>query len=68
MIKKDNKIEEYNKLVNEAYNDFKTACSLANSELKKELINRIIVLAQNNDEVAIKFCKEHNINYNDNKE
>lgn len=68
LIKKDNKIEEYNKLVNEAYNDFKTACSLANSELKKELINRIIVLAQNNDEVAIKFCKEHNINYNDNKE
>ena len=68
LIKKDNKIEEYNKLVNEAYNDFKTACSLANSELKKELINRIIVLAQNNDEVAIKFCEEHNINYNDNKE
>lgn len=67
LIKKDN-IEEYNKLVNEAYNDFKTACSLANSELKKELINRIIVLAQNNDEVAIKFCEEHNINYNDNKE
>lgn len=68
LIKKDNKIEEYNKLVNEAYNDFKTACSLANSELKKELINRIIVLAQNNDEVAIKFCEEHNINYNNNKE
>lgn len=67
LIKKDNKIEEYNKLVNEAYNDFKTACSLANSELKKELINRIIVLAQNNNEVAIKFCEEHNINYN-NKE
>lgn len=67
-IKKDNKIEEYNKLVNEAYNDFKTACSLANSELKKELINRIIVLAQNNDEVAIKFCEEHNIDYKNYKE
>lgn len=68
LIKKDNKIEEYNKLVNEAYNDFKTACSLANSELKKELINRIIVLAQNNDEVAIKFCEEHNIDYKNYKE
>ena len=68
LIKKDNKIEEYNKLVNEAYNDFKTACSLVNSELKKELINRIIVLAQNNDEIAIKFCEEYNINYKDNKE
>ena len=52
----------------EALKDFENAYNLADNELKKELINRIIVLAQNNDEVAIKFCEEHNIDYKNYKE
>ena len=54
----------------EALNDFETAYNCANNDLKKDLINRIIVLDKQGYEAAKKFCEEHHINYkdNDNKE
>ena len=47
----------------EALKDFENAYNLADNELKKDLINRIIMLAIQNHEVAIEFCKKYNINY-----
>ena len=62
--KKEVNKEEYNKLVNEAYNDFETAYNLADNELKKEIKRQFISLAQKeNNEVAIKFCGENDIDY-----
>ena len=66
--KEENKINEYSQLVKEAYEDFEIAYSLSNSKLKKYLINKIIVLAKENNETAIKFCEEHNIDYKNYKE
>ena len=61
--KEENKINEYSQLVKEAYEDFEIAYSLSNSKLKKYLINKIIVLAKENNETAIKFCEENDIDY-----
>ena len=68
---KNNK-KEYNKLFKEAYSDFKEAYRLFYDDdiLKNKMEAQFIKLIKENNEVAIKFCEEHNINYkdNDNKE
>ena len=67
-MKEENEINKYDQLVKEAYKDFKIAYNLSNGKLKEDLKNKIIGLAKEKHEAAIKFCEEHNINYNDNKE
>ena len=68
IVKEENEINKYNQLVKEAYKDFKIAYNLSNGKLKEDLKNKIIGLAKEKYEAAIKFCEEHNINYNNNKE
>lgn len=62
-ISQKNNIERYNKLVKEVYNDFETAYNFANEELKNDLINKMVGLTKANNEVAIKFCEENDIDY-----
>lgn len=64
---KEKNSEEYNKLANEAYNDFEIAYNLSKDELKEELKDKILQLAKEGYKDAIEFCKKYNINYNDNK-
>ena len=53
----------------EAIKDFIKAYELNNNnEIKEKAKSQLIILAKNGNETAIKFCEEHNINYNDNKE
>ena len=52
--------------IEEAIKDFITAYELDNNEVKEKAKNLLINLAKEKNEVAIKFCKEHNINYKDN--
>lgn len=66
--KEENKINEYSQLVKEAYEDFEIAYNLSKDELKEDLKNKIIGLAKEKNEVAIKFCEEHNIDYKNYKE
>ena len=54
--------------IEEAIKDFITAYELDNNEVKEKAKNRLINLAKEKNEAAIKFCEEHNINYKDNKE
>ena len=65
---KEKNSEEYNKLANEAYNDFEIAYNLSKDELKEELKDKILQLAKEGYKDAIEFCKKYNINYKDNKE
>ena len=59
-------LEKYEK----ALKDFIKAYELSNNniEVKEKAKSQLIILAKNGNETAIKFCEEHNINYNDNKE
>ena len=55
--------------VEEAIKDFIKAYELNNNnEIKEKAKSQLINLAKEKHEAAIKFCEEHNINYNDNKE
>ena len=55
--------------IEEAIKDFIKAYELNNNnEIKEKAKSQLIILAKNGNETAIKFCEEHNINYNDNKE
>lgn len=65
---KEKNSEEYNKLANEAYNDFEIAYNLSKDELKEELKDKILQLAKEGYKDAIEFCKKYNINYKYNKE
>lgn len=67
---RQNKKEEYNKLIKEAHNDFNKSYSLVynNDKLKNEIEKQLINLAKEKNEVAIKFCEEHNIDYKNYKE
>ncbi|CRF35327.1 hypothetical protein BRSU_2581 [Brachyspira suanatina] len=51
--------EEYNKLIEEAYNDFIKGYDLADDTSKKEYKQRIIYLARDGNETAIKICDEN---------
>lgn len=50
--------EEYNKLIEEAYNDFIKSYNLFGDKLKDEYKQKIIYLAKYNNEAAIKICNE----------
>ncbi|MEI0567963.1 hypothetical protein [Brachyspira pulli] len=50
--------EEYKKFFDDVYNDLNIAYNLANKELKEIIKNQIIGMAIEENEVAIKFCKD----------
>ena len=50
--------EEYNKLIEEAYNDFMKGYDLADDKLKEEYKQKVINLAKQGFEAAIKICNE----------
>ena len=53
--------------IKESIKDFIKAYNLDNdNRIKEKAKNRLINLAKEKNEAAIKFCKEHNINYKDN--
>lgn len=54
--------------IEEAIKDSITAYELDNNEVKEKAKNRLINLAKEKNEAAIKFCEEHNIDYKNYKE
>ena len=50
--------EEYKKSFEDAYNDLDTAYNLANEELKEMIKNKIFIMIKQENEAAIKFCKD----------
>ena len=55
--------EEYNKLIEEAYNDFIKSYNLFGDKLKDEYKQKIIYLAKYNNEADIKICDEKGWKY-----
>ena len=51
--------------IEEAIKDFIKAYELDNNGAKEKSKRQLIKFAKNGDKLAIKFCKEHNINYRD---
>ena len=65
ILLKNKDSEEYKKFFDDVYNDLDTAYNLANKELKEIIKNKIINIAIQKNEVAIKFCENKGLNIKD---
>ncbi|MEI0488992.1 tetratricopeptide repeat protein [Brachyspira pulli] len=65
ILLKNKDSEEYKKFFDDVYNDLDTAYNLANEQLKEIIKNKIINIAIQKNEVAIKFCENKGLNIKD---
>ena len=65
ILLKNKDSEEYKKFFDNVYNDLDTAYNLANEQLKEIIKNKIINIAIQKNEVAIKFCENKGLNIKD---